>query len=199
MFAGGALAEDFDLPFVSELALGWLEREEVARVLVSEDLRLLWANGAARKSLADETDLELRDNVLCTYNRAHQAALLDFVAGCGADIRTLCLPREDSKGHVLFRAREVGARGRRRFFGISFHRSGSDFVARFADLREAFQLTSSEQMVLQRMLDGATAQEISAAAGLSIETVRTHIRNIYVKVDVTSRERLFARLRPYRL
>ncbi len=199
MFEESASADDADLHCTSVLALGWLARDELPRVLVGDGLTLLWANDAARRFLADEVDLEIRDNLLSTYNRGLQPHLAAFVADCSPDLQTLCLPREQGCGHILFRARQVAVRDGRRFVGISFHRSGSDFVERYADLKTAFQLTAAEHRVLERMLEGATADEISSAVGLSIETIRTHIRNIYTKVGVASRERLFARLRPYRI
>lgn len=39
-------------------------------------------------------------------------------------------------------------------------------------------------------------QEVADASGLSVETVRTHMRNKYIKVGVCSREALFATLGP---
>ncbi|PSJ43252.1 hypothetical protein C7I55_02420 [Sphingomonas deserti] len=185
-------------PKAESLALRWLALEETARLLVTNTLELLWANGAARCAFDAATDLALRDGVLVTAQRTAQAALARFVEHCGGSVSTLCLPCENGSGHLLLRGRRLGPDPQGGCVGISFHRS-VDHVAHFADIETAFQLTRSEERVLQKMLDGMTADEIASDIRLSIETIRSHIRNIYVKVGVTSREGLFARLRAFRI
>ena len=184
---------------IEELALTWLETDPVGRILVDDELRVLWSNGAAKRCFELDVDLELRDGLLATYNRNHQQGLNNFLANVEEELQTYCVPCEDRDGHFLFRARQVAAHSGHRYLGVTFHRSGRNFIARYADLREAFQLTPSELKILDQMLDGSTADEISSAVGLSIDTVRSHIRNIYTKVGVKSRERLFARLHAYRI
>jgi len=49
------------------------------------------------------------------------------------------------------------------------------------------------------MLNGNTAAAIAANSNISIDTVRTHIRHIYSKIGVASREGMFRQLRPYRI
>jgi DNA-binding CsgD family transcriptional regulator len=44
-----------------------------------------------------------------------------------------------------------------------------------------------------------TAAEIASRTHLSVGTVRTHIRRIYLKVGVKSREGLLGRFAPYSL
>jgi DNA-binding NarL/FixJ family response regulator len=51
----------------------------------------------------------------------------------------------------------------------------------------AAQLTTREQEVLARLAQGFLYKEIAAAIGVSLETVRTHVRNIYSKLEVRSR------------
>jgi DNA-binding CsgD family transcriptional regulator len=187
-----------ELPKPESLALRWLALEEAARLLVTDTLILLWANGAARCAFDAATDLALREGVLSTTQRSAQSSLMRFVEDCDESVSTLCLPCENGSGHLLLRGRRLGSDADNSYVGISFHRS-IDFAARFADVETGFQLTRSEDKVLQKMLEGMTADEIAADIRLSIETIRSHIRNIYVKVGVTSREGLFARLRAFRI
>jgi DNA-binding CsgD family transcriptional regulator len=65
-----------------------------------------------------------------------------------------------------------------------------------ADLKRLWDLSSGEIRILGLTFQGLTVQEVSEAADISIETVRTHIRHIYSKVGVNSREGLFAALGP---
>jgi len=51
----------------------------------------------------------------------------------------------------------------------------------------ADQLTTREQEVLAKLAQGFLYKEIATAIGVSLETVRTHVRNIYSKLEVRSR------------
>jgi DNA-binding CsgD family transcriptional regulator len=186
-------------PMVGQLALEWLDRDSMPRLFCTHDLALLWVNEAGRAQLMGGGDLELREGFVQACDRAGQLALARFAAECGLLLASLALPRGDGDGHLLIRARLVGDEDGRRCIGMSFHRTGSHFRPVYADLNTVFQLTPAEYRVLGEMIDGHTADAIAAATRLSIETVRSHIRHIYAKLHVSSRESLFKRIRPYRL
>ncbi len=48
-------------------------------------------------------------------------------------------------------------------------------------------LTPREQQIIEHLSQGFLYKEIAAALGISVETVRTHIRNIYEKLHVGTR------------
>ena len=48
-------------------------------------------------------------------------------------------------------------------------------------------LTAREREVLELLAKGSLYKEIAAALGVTIDTVRTHLRNIYEKLHVHSR------------
>jgi DNA-binding CsgD family transcriptional regulator len=192
-------AEEAGGPSAERLALHWLTLDEISRVLVDETLRLLWANEAAKRSFEAKVNLELRDGAIGAYNRAQHNELMGFVLGASRDISSLCMPCDDKDGHYLFRVRQIASWGERRFLGLTFHRTGKTYRSSFPDLATAFQLTVREERVLRQMLEGRTATDIAEQLSLSIETVRSHIRNLYAKIGVSSRELLFAKVQPYRL
>ena len=45
-------------------------------------------------------------------------------------------------------------------------------------------LTDKEKEIVQGLVDGLSYKMIAASASISIETVRTHIKNIYKKLHV---------------
>lgn len=49
-----------------------------------------------------------------------------------------------------------------------------------------YQLTPKEKDILQHMVQGKSFKMIAAATGISYETVRTHMKNIYLKLHVNS-------------
>ena len=55
-------------------------------------------------------------------------------------------------------------------------------------------LTVREQEVLQLILSGRSNREIAAALFISESTVKTHVRNIFSKYDVSSRAELISTL-----
>ena len=59
--------------------------------------------------------------------------------------------------------------------------------------RQAAQLTEQERLVLVHLMQPASYQEIADSLGVSINTVRTHIRHIYAKLGVTKRQEAVAR------
>ena len=65
-------------------------------------------------------------------------------------------------------------------------------VAPPAERTEA-PLTARERQVLDRVADGASNQDIAEALQISPATARTHLENIYAKLEVTSRTAALAR------
>lgn len=56
-------------------------------------------------------------------------------------------------------------------------------------------LSDREYEMLQKIFDGLTSKEISNNLFISVSTVKTHIRNIYLKLDVYSRTAALAKVR----
>ena len=52
--------------------------------------------------------------------------------------------------------------------------------------KKDYQLTPKEKEMLQFMVQGKSFKMIAEAAGISYETVRTHMKNIYAKLHVNS-------------
>lgn len=59
-------------------------------------------------------------------------------------------------------------------------------------------LTDREKTVLDQLANGAMYKEIAAKAGISTETVRKHVRNIYEKLQVSSRMEAVRKVYPGR-
>jgi DNA-binding CsgD family transcriptional regulator len=179
-------------------ALDWLALDKTPFVFLGDRLGVLWSNAAATAELEKRRDLEVRGGALAMIDRGRQAQLEHFLASAnGSGVCTWSVPRADGDGHLLFRAQRLADQPWR--CGVSFHGSGADFRADYADLHAVFGLTPAEDKVLAGLLDGLDANRIAERDGVSIETTRSHIRAIYLKLDVNSREGLFHRVRPYRL
>lgn len=58
---------------------------------------------------------------------------------------------------------------------------------------EEANLTLREKEILQLLIQGKSYKEIAALILISVETLNSHIKNIYRKLDVHSRSELAAR------
>lgn len=183
---------------IAEVALSWIDHDADPRLIVDNELFIVWANAAARAALAKRKDLEARAGVLSTAQASRQAALADFILASGAGISCWSMPRGDGDGHLLVRSQRISWEDEG-LFGVSFVGSGGDFVPRYANLDHAFGLTPSEHEVLVKLLDGYDPDMIALARGVSLDTVRSQVRQIYAKLEVKTREGLFRRTLPFLL
>ncbi len=64
--------------------------------------------------------------------------------------------------------------------------------AHLPKLERLFGLSVMEACVLQAIIDGNSAERIAENKGVSILTVRTHIKHIHGKMGVRSKEEILA-------
>jgi len=60
---------------------------------------------------------------------------------------------------------------------------------------EVYNLTKREKEILLLLMDGLSYKEISAKCFISIDTLNSHIRKVYTKLNVHSRSEIAARFR----
>ena len=60
--------------------------------------------------------------------------------------------------------------------------------------RDESALSVTQAKVAEYLAAGATAREVATSMGLSPETVRTHIKNIYARLGIGSRAELVGRV-----
>ena len=81
---------------------------------------------------------------------------------------------------------------------IAARRRGPGFVRNEAALR-ALRLTSQEVRVLERLSTGQSNKEIGRSLGLSPNTVKTHLANLFAKLEVSRRTQAVGRARELEL
>lgn len=179
----------------ADLALKWLDRDPSARLLIDSSLKVRWANAAAKTWLSASSSISLVEGRLCAGRASpHLRTLVDRVS---KEPETICIPTGDAEEQTILCARLVGADDGAPIFGLTMRRSDDVEGGPPKGALEAFGLTATEGKVLRLLLSGATAHEAAAQMHVSIETVRTHIRHLYAKTGVNSREGLFTRFRPF--
>ena len=183
---------------IAHLSLAWMAGDASPRLFVTSGLLAVWLNARAHRELALRQCIKLRNGILTTTNPSHQDKLLNLVQDTGR-VTTASIRGANGEGHVLVHAHRLDLDGDEPLFGLKFHRIGSDFKPVYVGLDSAFGLTAGERRVMMRLVDGDTLPAIAKSLGVSVETIRTHVRNIYGKTEVSSRAELFSLVRAFRV
>lgn len=172
-------------------------------VTVGWDLKLNFANNAARDAITAWVHGEANARAL----KPSQILPVDLRQACltlketwnesvrtdtGAPTRSLALEHTTTSGfRAVIQIVETGAgRSLQPSFTILFHLP----PARLAEVGHALghltKLTRSEQQVARIAAAGCTNIEISQRLGISLNTVRAHLRHVFEKLGITTRGRL---------
>lgn len=190
---------------------GHLDRYPHAFLLTDAECRVLYANAAARELAGRGDGLTLEDGKITAVTALSAAALRQAIQAIAespnAPLRRLDVER--SFGETLYRllllpvpnagALPLGVA--RPAVALLIVDSESGPGPDPAVLRELFSLTAAEARIAEQLVLGRSAEEIAGAAGISLETVRTHIRRILSKTGTTRQAELISlvlRAAPFR-
>lgn len=177
----------------------WANTFYAPSIIVTLDLTIAWANRAATTLLDSGSPLCRVAGRLACVDKALTADLRRFVEGLDGKPSVWACPT-DGEAHLLVRGealRPARAEPAAALFLVPTATTPEEHL--WADLGEVFGLTPAETAIVKRFIAGERADEMAEALGVTIETVRTHIRRIYAKLGINSREQLFSLVSPYRL
>lgn len=181
---------------VNTFISSWLFDSPWPIALIDGELALLWCNKVAQTEIDEEKSFLILDGHLTLDSNELDAELRTFLDECDGEDR-LFARKMAGKEEILARVRIISRTVDDCIAGISFFRPNARPPLRHPAFGKLFGLTKAEERVLLMLLDGASADSIAALLGTSLATVRKHVSNIYAKLQVRSREGLFARLRLY--
>jgi DNA-binding CsgD family transcriptional regulator len=177
----------------------WADLEGRPRAIIGDGRQLIWGNNACMAALGSGRDVFISSNSLQVADPAQTEMFDQVLRRTGPNVSAWSYRRPDGDGCVLFRFWRISKPGQALANGLVFHGTGSDFIPRWADFAAPFDLTPTEARTVQQLVDGDPIAEIAARLGLSVLTLRTHVRNAYAKIGVNSREGLFRALAAYRV
>lgn len=176
--------------------LSSMERlDERARLVLERDGSVLAAGRGLEMWLERSACLSLSDDKLKATSREGQLKLGVLLGVPTGEIETVILSRGQFGGHCILRAAGLCEEA----LAVTMQLAEKRFEPKLADLQEAFGLTPSEMHVVEMLQQGLGANEIGEKLGISVHTVRAHLRHCYDKLEVSSREELWQKLAPYRL
>jgi DNA-binding NarL/FixJ family response regulator len=184
--------------------------------LISEDTNLqILANDVELEDLEEVVDREKPSVVLLNFGSLPNAAWVYQLHQNRPDTRivvlanrptqaeanqllsfgaTACISKE-TQGRDIINSIHLASRGMR-VLPRSAPGAPAEPVERFDFLPEADILTAREAEVLQLLQEGMTNAEIAHRLSIGVETVRTHARNIYRKLGISTRRDLARLSRP---
>ncbi|MBB4640109.1 helix-turn-helix transcriptional regulator [Rhizorhapis suberifaciens] len=191
------------LKYVGELrdaALTWLDTSRLARLIVNEAFEILWANKAARLSLKEREFIEERDGFVCMTRAAVTVALQSRLSELhDNDIVVHSFNEGDLRGLVVV-IRMLPCRSTpERLYGLELRWANEAESACYSGYRAYYGVTHAEDRVLGQLLKGHNVESCAASLNISLDTVRSHIRQLYSKMNVSSREALFYAMAPFRV
>src|SRR4051812_11335637 len=176
------ISEDTNLQLVEDA----VELEQLEDVLSKRRPDVVLLNFGSLPNAAwgyqlHQSSPETRIVVLATRPPAAESnQLLSFGA-------TACISKE-TQGRDIINAIHLASRGMRVLPRSTS--APSDPAERFDYLPEADILTAREAEVLQLLQEGLTNAQIASQLTIGLETVRTHARNIYRKLGISTRRDL---------
>lgn len=177
------------------IAEEWLRLDGRKRMVLNDDAALRWISPAAQAALGPDKGLWIEDERLVAGDAVGEEALARLLKASARE-GVAAIGGMDQEYFVLRRWLLPRTPGERLHL-IEFNMAGEVLHGELVGFDSAFGLTPTEAMVVRELVAGRAVEALAAKLAISRETVRTHIRRIYAKTAVKSREELFARLRPF--
>lgn len=167
-----------------------LDQDDVALVVVDRHANLIWRSRAAALLLAGGgAPLVDRGGRVMGVDRRAQQFLIDRIAEALIGQEVCQFIDSDLDRRFLLRVRSVSEGGVQALVIII-----KDFEApaHLPKLELLFGLSAMEARILHEIIEGNSAERIAESKGVSIQTVRTHIKHIHSKMEVRSKEEILA-------
>ena len=167
------------------------------RLICNQQQRVLWQCPQLAAWLDRSRACKIEREQLVLTDKRAQAALDQFLADPDLPDAAICIEDEAVANRVVIQCKRLQVPRFGPAFSLRFVANIKGRESDFRHFEETFGVTRQEAVICRQLLQGHTVQEIVEAEGKSSDTIRFHIRNLYQKIGVSSREALFANLRPF--
>lgn len=177
--------------------MAWSETFATPTAFVAANGTHIWSNRAAKDLWSSASHFRLSNSRLVCVDQAQEPAFRSYLTNV-TETPAVWVCRGDPNP-LLVRAERVSLPEGGDIIGLvvlSTNPPASDYL--WGDFGGLFGLTPSEVEVIKLLIAGQKAEEAAALLGVSVETVRTHIKRAYVKLGINSREQLFAVISAFR-
>lgn len=167
-----------------------------ARIVANASRRVVWATTGAAALASGGCCIGFADGELAGRT-PHSDSLLrqmfEAAQRAAPDAVELLIGPEPSSSPELFvRAQIYLAIGSPMI--VLTIRSLAAELQEIPDLRHLYGLTRAEQKIVGMLIQGKSVTEVADGLHKSVLTIRSHLKRAYAKLDVSSKEQLFARV-----
>lgn len=176
----------------------WAVVAPIPMVLVDADLRVRWLNEAGTHYFARIATVILQGGRLDTASDLLRGPLVQLVTQAGP-LATLHVIGRRSDEACLITSQRLPAPNDNLIMLMLRPAVAAEWLEGIplADIAELFELTETETIVVRRLMSNQSPLDIASALNIKLGTIRTHVRNIYAKMGVSTREGLFLRCLPF--
>ena len=174
----------------------WAEHDERAKLIINDQFAVLWANAAALELIEELATRPINQRCMAGGGTHRSDLLRWIVQSVHGEATWICLPHASGQ-HLFCAAIQLRSEAGEPLIGLTLRAAMPTQTIEDDRLQGLFHLTGAERRIVQALFSGCTAEEAGVALHISIGTVRVHIRHIYEKLQVGSREALFHKLLPY--
>ena len=164
------------------------------RIMIDRNRRVIWATSAAALLASGGSCISIANGELAGQTRHSDAQLREICAdseGAAPDAIEQLIASEPSLSPELFvRAQSYPVQGIP--CTLLTIRKLARELKEIPDLGRLYGLTRTEQQIVGMMVQGQSVTEISEELHKSVLTVRTHVKRIYSKLNVGTKEQLFS-------
>lgn len=182
--------------FLRSIATDWLGIDVRPRLVVAPDRTVHWINQSARDILAHVPTVQLLHDRLSFRSVGDEDQFDAFLNESDREPRTTAFAFDGGSSHLLFRGHYLVAA---KVVCVELALDHAAYRPALADFDKVFGLTSSEAKTAAALFHGQSVTDVAALHKVSVDTVRTHVRQIYAKLGTGNREQFFRRLQPYRI
>lgn len=164
-----------------------------ARLLADDGGKILWLSPGAAELANSSGCIFIDDGRLCGRTRHSDLMLRRMfkdVQNSPDSVDQLIARAANDLPELFVRARTCS--GRAAGAVAVTMRQLDRKVELIPDLARLYGLTPTEEQITRRMVQGRSVTEIADEFKKSVLTVRTHIKRIYVKLNVGTKEQLFS-------
>lgn len=192
MRAEGAV---LDFGALHDVASAWLAADQRPRLVLRSNSRVLWINAGAERLLDECRGIDAVDGAIRLSDPEDDARLHAFLRDTSSAPQTMAVKFEGEDSFCVFRGRRIaGMDG----VCVDVRYSSTHYRPTLADFAPIFGLTASEARTASALYSGQNAREVADERRISVDTVRSHIRQLYSKIGVSGREQLFRQLDAFR-
>ena len=180
-----------EAPAWSRAIAAWVNMDPRVRMLLSRSGRIHWANEAACRMLKEGgAGFRAVNDILVAENGQIGSTLGRLLADAPMDAALFAMTSTGSDPQWLLWAQQL-IPDDEASIGFAAHRT-ADPVS-YGAMLQLHHLTPCETQIVTMMLAGVETGRIAQRQDISIETLRTHIKHAYGKLEVKSRGELFAK------